>query len=151
GGVAQHDRAIDHRQDTLDLTAKIGVAWRVDDVDLDALPLNGSGLGENGDAALALQVITVHGALGHGLVRAEGARLLQQVIDQRSLDMVDASDNSYGARFQSAGSPRGCAACAYNPPPSPPKVWRGRAGATGRLVVRRTDRPSPRKKRALTT
>ena len=35
GGVDQHQRAVDHVQDALDLAAEIGVARRVDDVDAD--------------------------------------------------------------------------------------------------------------------
>ena len=34
GGVDQQDHAVDHRQDALDLGAEIGVAGRVDDVDV---------------------------------------------------------------------------------------------------------------------
>jgi hypothetical protein len=33
GGVDQHDGAVHHRQDTLDLAAEVGVARGVDDVD----------------------------------------------------------------------------------------------------------------------
>ena len=33
GGVDQHQRAVDHVEDALDLAAEIGVARRVDDVD----------------------------------------------------------------------------------------------------------------------
>ena len=78
GGVDQQQRAVDHVQDALDLAAEIGVAGGVDDVDAGVLPVHRGRLGENGDAALALEIVGVHGALGHLLVVAEGAGLLQQ-------------------------------------------------------------------------
>ena len=41
GGIDQQDDAVDHRQDALDLGAEIGVAGRVDDVDVASpLPLD---------------------------------------------------------------------------------------------------------------
>ena len=63
GGVDQHDRAVDHDEDALDLAAEIGVAGGVDDVDAGVFPLHRGGLGQNGDAALALQIVGVHRAL----------------------------------------------------------------------------------------
>ena len=74
--VDQHDDAVDHVEDALDLAAKVGVARRVDDVDMRALPLDAGALGENGDAALAFEIVGIHGALRHLLVFAEGAGLL---------------------------------------------------------------------------
>ena len=50
-------------------------------------------LGEDGDAALALEVVGIHGALGNLLVLAEGAGLLQQLVDQCRLAMVDVRDD----------------------------------------------------------
>ena len=68
------------------------------------------GLGEDGDAALALEVVGIHGALDHALVLAVGAGLLQQPVDQRGLAMVDvgddgdvAQDSLTGSKNQSAG------------------------------------------------
>ena len=59
-GVDKQEAPIGHVQDTLDLATEIGVAGGVDDVDLDALIVDGGVLGQDGDAALALQVIGVH-------------------------------------------------------------------------------------------
>ena len=50
-------------------------------------------LGENGDAALALEIVGIHRAFGHPLVIAERAGLLQQAVDQRGLAMVDMGDD----------------------------------------------------------
>jgi hypothetical protein len=102
--VAQHDGAVDHRQDALHLAAEIGVAGRVHDVDLHALPLDRGGLGQDGDAALALEVVAVHGAFGDVLVGAEGAGLLQQVVHQRGLAVVDVRDDRDVADFHLARS-----------------------------------------------
>ena len=90
GGVHQQQHAVDHVHDALDLPAEIGVAGGVDDVDL-ALAAVGDGgvLGQDGDAALALQVLRVHDALGHLLVVAEDLGLTQQAVDERRLAVVD--------------------------------------------------------------
>ena len=95
------------REDALDLAAEIGVARRVDDVDARALPDDRGRLGEDGDAALALEVVRVHGALGDLLVVAEGAALLQQAVDQRGLAVVDVRDDRDVADVHNA-CPRGC-------------------------------------------
>ncbi len=93
GGVDQHQRAVDHVEDALDLAAEIGVARRIDDVDARVLPEDRGHLGEDGDAALALEVVGIHGALGHPLVLAERAGLLEQPIDQSGLAMIDMGDD----------------------------------------------------------
>ena len=92
-GVDQQNHAVDHRQDALDLAAEVGVPGGVDDVDAGVLPLDRGDLGEDGDAALALDVVGVHGAFGHALVFAELAGLLQQAIHQRGLAMVNVRDD----------------------------------------------------------
>ena len=64
GCIDQEHDAIDHLESALDFAAEIGVARSVDDVDLAALEEDGGVLGENGDAALALEVVGVHDAVG---------------------------------------------------------------------------------------
>ena len=93
GGIDQDQRAVNHIEDALDLAAEIGVAGRVDDVDAGVLPDQRGGLGQDGDAALALQVVGIERALGHPLVLAERAGLLQQTVDQGGLAVVDVGDN----------------------------------------------------------
>ncbi len=93
GGVDQHDGAVHHVQDALDLAAEIGVARGVDDVDAGALPLHAGDLGQDGDAALLFQVVAVQRALGDLLVLAERAGLAQQLVDQRGLAVVDVGDD----------------------------------------------------------
>jgi purine nucleoside phosphorylase len=63
--IDQQQHAVDHRQHALDLAAEVGVSRRVDDVDARAAVLDCAVLGEDGDAALALDVVRVHHALGH--------------------------------------------------------------------------------------
>ena len=91
--VDQQHHSVDHRQRPFDLTAEIRVAGSVDDVDQHVVVVHGGVLGENGDPALALQLVAVHRALGDPLVGAEGAALVQQRIDQGRLAVVDVGDD----------------------------------------------------------
>ena len=93
GGVDQHQCAIDHIEDALDLAAEIGVARRIDDIDPGVVPNQRGRLGENGDAALALEVVRIERAFEHALVLAERAGLLQEPVDQRGFAVVDMGDN----------------------------------------------------------
>ena len=58
-----------------------------------SLVVDGGVLGEDRDAALALEVVVVHRALGDALVGAERAALVQQRVDQRGLAVVDVGDD----------------------------------------------------------
>ena len=91
--VHQQHHAVDHRQRPLDLAAEVGVARRVDDVDQQVVVVDGGVLRQNRDAALALELVAVHRALGDALVRAERAALVQQRVDQRGLAVVDVGDD----------------------------------------------------------
>jgi len=98
GRVDEQHHAIDHRKDALHLAAEIRMARRVDDVDAGMNPrlvdpVHAGGLGENGDATLAFQVVRVHDPIGHLLIFAEGAGLAKQLIDQRRLPMIDMGDD----------------------------------------------------------
>ena len=57
GGVDQHQGTVHHIEDAFDLTAEVGVAGRIDDVDSRIFPDQRGGLGEDGDAALALEIV----------------------------------------------------------------------------------------------
>ena len=93
GGVNEDDDAIDHVQNTLDLATEIGVAGGIDDVDAGFFPLHRGAFGENGDAALALEIIRVHRAFRNLLVFAKRARLGEQLVDQGRLAVVNVRDN----------------------------------------------------------
>ena len=91
--VDDEQHAVDHAQDALDLAAEVGVARRVDDVDLRALPADGGVLGEDRDAPLALQRVGIHHALLHDLVLAKGAGLAEHLVDERRLAVIDVRDD----------------------------------------------------------
>ncbi len=107
GGVDQHQRAVDHVQDALDLAAEIGMARGIDDVDAGLLPQDRGRLGEDGDAALALQIVGIHRALGDALVLAERAGLLQETVDQGGFAMVDMRDDRDVAEIHQIGPENG--------------------------------------------
>src|SRR5712672_3767026 len=65
-GVNQDNDAIDHAQRTLDFAAEIAVAGRVNDIDFSVVKKESGILGENGDAALALEIVGIHDTLDQG-------------------------------------------------------------------------------------
>ena len=93
--VDEQHHAVDHGQAALHLTAEVGVAGRVDDVDRHAVRCrradvpDGRVLGEDGDALLALELAGVHGALVDVLVLTEGAGLPEHRVHQGGLAVVD--------------------------------------------------------------
>ncbi len=108
GRIHQQYNAIDHRQDALDFAAEIGVSGRVDDIDprgFEAgigtarsrlyltVPFDAGALGQNRNPALFLKIVRIHRALFDALVFAEGARLTEQLVDQRGFAVIDVSDN----------------------------------------------------------
>ena len=58
-----------------------------------SLVVDGGVLGQDRDAALALELVAVHGALGDALVRAERAALVQQGVDERGFAVIDVGDD----------------------------------------------------------
>ena len=91
--VDDEQRAVGHVEHALHLAAEVGMAGRVDDVDLHVLIGDGDVLGKDGDAALALLVVGVEHALFHLLVLAEHAGRVQQAVDHRGLAMVNVRDD----------------------------------------------------------
>ena len=92
-GVDQQQYAVDHSQHALHFAAEIGVAGRVDDVDLCVPETNRAILGEDRDSALAFEIIAVHHALADVLVLGEGAGLDQKLVDERRLAVIDVGDD----------------------------------------------------------
>jgi hypothetical protein len=92
-GIDQQQDAIDHRQHTFHFAPEIGVSRRVDDVDMHVAIVHGQILGQNGDSPFLLEVVRVHHPLGDVLVGGEGARLNQQLVDQRGLAVVDVGND----------------------------------------------------------
>ena len=93
GRVDQEQHAVGHLQRALDLAAEVGVAGRVDDVDRVVFVFDAAVLRENRDAALALEIVRVHHAIGHGLVVTEDAGLTQHGVDQSGLAVIDVGDD----------------------------------------------------------
>ena len=58
-----------------------------------SLPEERGDLGQDGDAALALQRVGIHGALGDLLAGAEGAGGAEQHVDQGRLAVIDMRDD----------------------------------------------------------
>jgi len=91
--VDEQQHAVDHRERAFDFTAEIRVAGRVDDIDEHVLVVDGGVLRQDGDAALALEVVAVHYAIDHPLVGAEDSALMQHRVDERRLAVVDVGDD----------------------------------------------------------
>ena len=96
-GVDQHQGAVGHLEGPLDLAAEIGVARRVDDVDLGRAVVDGDVLGQDRDPALAFLVVGVENALALKLGGPELAGLAEHHVDQRGLAMVDVGDDGHVA------------------------------------------------------
>ena len=69
------------------------MAGSVHDIDFGVVEKQCGILGENGDAALALQVVGVHNALDDGLVGAKDAALTEHGVDQSGFAVVNVSDD----------------------------------------------------------
>ncbi len=91
--VHQQYNAVDHLEDTLHLAAEVGVARRVDDVDLGIAIVDGGVLRKDGNAALTLKVVGVHHAIHDLLIFTVDAALLEHLVDERGLAVVDVRDN----------------------------------------------------------
>jgi hypothetical protein len=74
-GIHQQHHAIDHFQGALYLSAEIAVAGSVHDVDFEVVVKHRGVFGENGDAALAFEIIGIHDAVDQLLVGAKYAAL----------------------------------------------------------------------------
>ncbi len=101
--VDEQQHAVDHCERALDLAPEVGVAGRVDDVDLDLAVLHGGVLREDRDALLALEIHGVHDALGDILVLAERPRLPQHRVDEGGLAVVDVGHDRHVADVVSGG------------------------------------------------
>ncbi len=102
GCVDQQNAAIRHIKDALDLTAEVGVARRVDDVDLHVAVTDRGVLREDGDAALALEIIGIHDQVAGGVRVAKNVRLLQEAVHERGLAVVNVGDDGDVAQVRAA-------------------------------------------------
>ena len=103
GSVDEHQRAVGHPEHPFHLATEVGVARRVHDVDLRALPLDRDVFREDRDTPLLFQIVGVE----HPLRELAGAvltALLQQAIDQRGLAVVDVGDDRDVAEIVAANA-----------------------------------------------
>ncbi|MPM41176.1 hypothetical protein SDC9_87826 [bioreactor metagenome] len=91
--VHEQQNAVHHLEDALHLAAEVRVTRRIDDVDARVLIDDRRVLGENGDPALALEIVGIHNALDVLFASAQYARVAQHLIDQRGLAVVDMRDD----------------------------------------------------------
>jgi len=92
-GVNEKEDAVHHAQGALDFAAEVAVAGGVDDIDFGVAVKEGGVFGENGDAALALEVARVHDAVGDDLIVAEDAALTKHGVHKRGLAVVHVGDD----------------------------------------------------------
>src|SRR5439155_27355215 len=79
----------------LHLAAEVGVAGRVDDVDLGVADLEGDILSKDRDAALTFEVVGVENAVATQLAFAEQTGLTHQLVHQRRLAVIDVGDDGH--------------------------------------------------------
>ena len=91
--VDHEQHAFDHAKNALHFATEIGVARRVDDVDLGVVPADRRILGENGDSALFFKRIGIHHAFFYDLIFAEGSSLTEHLVDEGGLPVVDVRDD----------------------------------------------------------
>jgi hypothetical protein len=91
--VDQQQHAVHHPEHALHLGAEVRVAGGIDQMDPHTFDFDRSVLGQDRDAALALEVFAVQHAVGHDLVGAEHARLAQEAVHERRLSVVDVRDD----------------------------------------------------------
>jgi len=101
--VNEQQHAVHHRERPLDLTAEIGVARCVDDVDLDVAEPDGRVLGQDRDAFFALEIHRVQDAFCDVLVLPERSGLPEHRVDERRLAVVDVSDDGDVAEILAGG------------------------------------------------
>jgi len=93
GGVDEQEAAIGHIEHALHLAAEIGVPGRVDHIDLHVLVGDRGVLGEDRDAALALEVVGVEDQFAGGVRIPEDVGLLEEAVDEGGLAVVDVGDD----------------------------------------------------------
>jgi len=92
-GVDQQHGAVGHAQHPFHLTAEVGMAGGIDDVDQVITELVGTVFRGDGDTALPFQVHAVHQAFGHLLVVAKHAAVMEELVHQGGFAVVDVGDN----------------------------------------------------------
>ena len=92
-GVHNQQHTVRHVQYTLHLAAEVAVARGVDDVDFVSFVADGDVLGEDGDSALAFEVVVVENELAGLLILTKELCLVQHAVDKGGLSVVDVRNN----------------------------------------------------------
>ncbi len=102
-GIDQQQHAVDHAQHAFDFAAEIGMARCIDDIDAPALPADCRVLGQNRNAAFALEIIRIHRAFIELHALTERLRSFKQLIHQRRLAMIHMRNNGDIAQARNVG------------------------------------------------
>ena len=86
--IHQEHNAVHDLERPLDLASEVAVPWGIDDVDFGSVVADPGVLGEDRDAALALQIVGIHDPFRHLFIRAEDPALLEHGVDQSGLAVV---------------------------------------------------------------
>ena len=97
--IHQQDDSVDHLEDALYLTAKVGVARRVHNVDFGIFIGNGGVFGQDRNPPFPLQVAGVHHPLHYGLVVSVHAALLEHGVHQGGFAVVNVGNNGDISQF----------------------------------------------------
>ena len=92
-GVNQQDTTVCHIEYAFYLATKVGVPRSINDIDLGALVIDRHVLRQDGDAALALQVVVVQDQFTGILVLSKQIACQQHFVDKRSLTVVYVSND----------------------------------------------------------
>ena len=91
--VNYEEDCVNHFEYALNLASEIGVAGSINDVDADALVIDGGVLGEDRDSSFTLQIIGVHNLLNNCLVFTVNACLLEHGVNDCRLAVVNVCDD----------------------------------------------------------
>ena len=94
-GIDQQQHAVGHVEHTLHLTAEIGVARSVDNIDFHALIGNRHILGQDGDSPLPLQIIVVQNQFTEVFRLAGQLGLVNHAVHEGRLAVVHVGDDRY--------------------------------------------------------
>jgi hypothetical protein len=92
-GVHQQQDSIYHPEGPLDLTAKVGVPRRIDQIDFDAVIRDARILGANGDPTFPFLIHRIQDPLPHLIDLTMDAGLAQHGINQSRLAVVNVGDD----------------------------------------------------------
>jgi hypothetical protein len=93
-GIYQEKDRVHYFQDPFHLSAEIGVAGCVYDIDLQAVVPDGQVLGEDRDPTLPLQVVGVHDPFRYNFIGSECPRMMEHGVHEGGFAVVNVGDNS---------------------------------------------------------